>query len=90
MNICRFCNSELETIFVDLGSTPLSNSYLEKTSINENESYFPLCVYVCNNCFLVQLPEFEKPENIFRNYLYYSSYSQTWLEHAKNYVKKND
>jgi len=85
---CRFCNSDLNTVFVDLGESPLSNSFLDNNSIQQKELVFPLCVFVCDKCLLVQLPEFEKPENIFREYLYFSSYSDTWLNHAKLYSKQ--
>lgn len=71
---------------MDLGTSPLSNAFLKKEMLDNVEKKFPLCAYVCDNCFLVQLPEFEKPENIFEDYAYFSSYSCTWLEHAKNYV----
>jgi len=85
---CRFCNKLLTNIFVDLGTSPLSNAFLKEEMLNDLEKVFPLCVYVCDNCFLVQLPEFEKPENIFKDYAYFSSYSSTWLQHAENYVDK--
>jgi 2-polyprenyl-3-methyl-5-hydroxy-6-metoxy-1,4-benzoquinol methylase len=83
---CRFCNKPLTNIFVDLGITPLSNSFLKKEIIHNSEKKYPLCTYVCSSCFLVQLPEFEKPENIFEEYAYFSSYSSTWLHHAQDYV----
>jgi len=83
---CRFCNELLTKIFVDLGISPLSNAFLKKEMLDGSEKKYPLCAYVCDNCFLVQLPEFEKPENIFKDYAYFSSYSNTWLQHAKNYV----
>ncbi len=83
---CRFCNKPLTNIFVDLDTSPLSNAFIKKERIAEPERKYPLCAYVCDNCFLVQLDEFEKPENIFEDYAYFSSYSSTWLEHAKNYV----
>jgi len=90
---CRFCKEKLTNIFVDLDTAPLSNAFLKKEMLNNSEKKYPLCAYVCSNCFLVQLPEFEKPENIFEDYAYFSSYSSTWLHHAKNYVdmivKKN-
>ena len=90
---CRFCNELLTNIFVDLGISPLSNAFLKKEMLDGSEKKYPLCAYVCDNCFLVQLPEFEKPENIFKDYAYFSSYSSTWLQHAENYVdmmiKKN-
>ena len=81
---CRLCNSYLEHVILDLGPTPLSNSFLKTKS--EKEFVFPLKVYFCINCFLVQIPEYENPEKIFSNYPYFSSYSETWLEHCKNYV----
>jgi len=83
---CRYCGSELNQNFVDLGMSPLSNSYLNAEQINQKESFYPLHVFVCNNCLLVQLEEFESPQNIFTNYAYFSSYSKTWLEHAQEYV----
>ena len=70
---------------VDLGMTPLSNAFLEKSSLYEKESFYPLRVYVCEECFLVQLPDnVEPPKEIFSKYLYFSSYSTTWLKHAKD------
>ncbi len=86
MYSCRFCKCELKYTFVDLGATPLANSFLRREDMEKAEPFFPLHVRVCEKCFLVQLPAFEKPENIFSNYLYFSSYSQTWLDHAKNYA----
>lgn len=83
---CRFCNEPLINIFVDLGISPLSNAFLKKEMLGNSEKRYPLCAYVCDNCFLVQLHEFEKPENIFEDYAYFSSYSSTWLQHAENYV----
>ena len=83
---CRFCNELLINIFVDLGISPLSNAFLKKEMLNYVEKKYSLCAYVCDNCFLVQLPEFEKPENIFKDYAYFSSYSSTWLQHAENYT----
>lgn len=84
---CRFCNEPLTNIFVDLCTSPLSNAFLKKEMLDDSEKKHPLCAYVCDNCFLVQLPEFEKPENIFEDYAYFSSYSSTWLQHAKDYVQ---
>jgi len=83
---CRFCDKSLTHVFVDLGLSPLSNAFLKEEELNDTEPYFPLCVYICDKCFLVQLPEFENPQNIFGNYAYFSSYSETWLNHAKEYV----
>lgn len=85
---CRFCDSELKTTFVDLGMTPLANAYVKKAVANNKENYYPLHAYVCTNCFLVQLEEFETPANIFRDYQYLSSFSQSWLNHAANFVDK--
>jgi len=85
---CRFCNTKLNQLFISLGSSPLSNSYLTEEDLHKMEPHYPLEVYVCDNCFLVQLDEFESPENIFSDYAYFSSYSDTWLKHAKNYVDK--
>jgi len=85
---CRFCNNQLKNRFVSLGSSPLGNSFLTKEQLNKMEPFYPLEVYLCSNCFLVQLLEFESPENIFSDYAYFSSYSDTWLKHAKNYVDK--
>lgn len=83
---CRYCESEVTQNFIDLGMSPLSNSYLNEEQINKKEPFYPLHVFVCNNCLLVQLGEFESPQNIFTNYAYFSSYSKTWLEHAQEYV----
>ena len=82
---CRFCNTELSHLFASLGVTPLANSYLSKTDLGKMEPFFPLEAYVCSDCFLVQLNEFESPENIFSDYAYFSSYSNSWLSHIKNY-----
>ena len=83
---CRFCNENLELTFVDLGMSPLSNSFLKKSALTKKEPIFPLHAYVCKNCFLVQLEEFSKPQEIFNNYLYFSSISEIWLNHAKEFV----
>ena len=66
----------------------MANSYLTKEELQRMEPYYPLDVYVCDNCFLVQLEEFEHAEDIFSDYAYFSSYSDSWLQHAKNYVDK--
>ncbi len=83
---CRFCSQPLTVSFCDLGQTPLSNSYLNKDQLGEKEPSFDLHAYVCSNCLLVQIEEFEKPDKIFSDYAYFSSYSTTWLEHARKYV----
>ncbi len=83
---CRFCGSNLHHTFVDLGMSPLANSYINKDKLQHMEPFFPLNTYVCETCYLVQLPEFESPEGIFSDYAYFSSYSESWLNHAKNYT----
>ncbi len=83
---CRFCNANLTKIFVDLGMSPLSNSFLTADMLKKEEKFYPLQALVCDKCFLVQLPEIESPENIFDNYAYFSSFSDTWLKHSENYV----
>src|SRR5262245_47050186 len=82
---CRFCGTTLRHTFVDLGMSPLAESWLKPSQLNEMEPFYPLHVYVCERCFLVQLEEFESPEHIFSDYAYFSSYSDTWLQHAKHY-----
>lgn len=84
---CRFCGNALTYSFVDLGMSPLSNSYLRPEEIQEMEPYYPLHAYVCDVCYLVQLPEFQTPEKIFSDYAYFSSYSETWLRHAEDYTE---
>ena len=84
---CRICEENVEKTFVDLGFTPLSNSYLKKNML-KNEKKFPLHALICKKCLLVQLDEFESPKKIFSDYAYFSSYSKTWLKHAEEYVKK--
>ena len=84
---CRFCKTELEHVFIDLFNSPASNSFLTKEQLNEPEIFYPLKVYTCSNCFLVQVDEYKKSDAIFNNeYVYYSSYSTSWLAHAKKYV----
>ncbi len=84
--VCRFCSSVLRRTFVDLGTSPLCESFLSANERSEPESHYPLHVYVCETCFLVQLEEFVPPEHIFRDYAYFSSYSESWLDHARRYV----
>ena len=83
---CRFCGCKLEHTFVDLGVSPLVQSFLTFEQLNQMEPFYPLQVFVCGNCFLVQLQEFVAPEEIFSDYLYFASYSDTWLAHAKRYT----
>jgi len=85
---CRFCDAPLIQVVADLGSSPLANSYLEPADLQRAEAFYPLCAYVCDRCFLVQLPEFEAPEAIFSDYAYFSSYATSWVEHARRYVEQ--
>jgi SAM-dependent methyltransferase len=84
---CRFCGSPLEAVFVDLGASPLANSYLTAEQVGAMEPFYPLRALVCAECLLVQLEEFETPERIFSDYAYFSSYSSTWLEHCRRYTE---
>ena len=84
---CRFCGAALEHTFVDLGASPLAQSFLSLEQLSQMEPFYPLHVYVCGKCFLVQLQEFVAPENIFSDYLYFASYSDSWLAHAKAYTE---
>jgi len=84
---CRFCANSLKHTFVDLGVSPLANSYIDREQLQQMESFYPLHVYVCDKCYLVQLPKVQSPDNIFCEYAYFSSYSQSWLNHAKDYVE---
>ncbi len=85
-NGCRFCAAPLKHTFVDLGMSPLCESYVSAEKLNEMEAFYPLHVQVCERCYLVQLQEFVSPESIFGEYAYFSSYSDTWLQHASDYV----
>lgn len=85
VKLCRFCGADLQHTFVDLGMSPLCETYPAPADLNRGEIYFPLHVYVCSKCFLVQLEEYESPENIFSEYAYFSSYSESWLKHADTY-----
>lgn len=85
---CRSCQTKLKDVFVDLVNSPASNSYLSIEQLNESESFYPLKVWVCAACKLVQIDEYKKSDAIFDDdYAYFSSYSSGWLKHAKNYVE---
>ncbi len=85
---CRHCKKDLKHEFVDLISSPPANSFLSNEELNEPEVYYPLKLYVCHECFLVQIDEYKKATDIFNSdYIYYSSFSQSWLEHAKRYTE---
>jgi SAM-dependent methyltransferase len=86
--VCRFCAAPLEAVCADLGMSPLANSYLSPERVNAMEPFYPLRALVCGKCFLVQLEEFETPEQIFSDYAYFSSYSSSWLEHSRRYSEQ--
>ena len=83
---CRSCGRPLDLTFVDLGLSPLSNSYLDAEALAGPERFYPLHARVCRGCWLVQLPQAVAPEEIFSDYAYFSSYSDTWVEHARRYA----
>ena len=85
--VCRSCAAPLSTTFVDLGVTPLCQTHIAPDQLREMEPFYPLHAYVCDQCFLVQLQEFVSPQNIFGEYAYFSSYSASWVEHARRYVQ---
>src|SRR6476620_10210072 len=85
---CRFCKTELEHVFIDLFNSPASNSFLTKEQLNEPEVFYPLKVYTCSKCFLVQIDEYKKSDAIFDDkYVYFSSFSTSWLADAKKYAE---
>ena len=85
---CRYCKTTLTHQFIDLINSPASNSFLSKEQLNEPETYYPLKVYTCHTCYLVQVDEYKKSAAIFdSNYVYFSSYSTSWLQHAEAYTK---
>jgi len=86
---CRSCGAALAHTFADLGMSPISNAFLKADQLNRMEPFYPLHAYVCGACFLVQLEEFESPQQIFGdNYAYFSSYSDSWLDHARHYTEQ--
>lgn len=85
---CRFCGTGLQQTFVDLGMSPLCETYPSAADLNCGETYYPLHAYVCAECGLVQLEEYESQENIFCDYPYFSSYSDSWLRHCENYCNE--
>ena len=84
---CRHCRTPLTRSFADLGLSPLANSYVKPERVRAMEPFYPLHAYVCERCLLVQLEEFESPQNIFGDYSYFSSYSDSWLKHAERYTE---
>src|SRR5258706_4408592 len=83
---CRFCNTPLVHTFVDLGMSPLCEDHVKPEELKQMEPFYPLHAYVCSNCFLVQVEEFASPSEIFSDYAYFSSYSDSWLSHIKSYT----
>jgi SAM-dependent methyltransferase len=84
---CRFCRSPLTTTFVDLGMSPLCESFVPPERFDAMEPFYPLHVRVCDRCLLVQLPEYVAPDEIFTEYAYFSAYSDSWVEHARRYAE---
>jgi SAM-dependent methyltransferase len=84
---CRLCHLPLTTTLVDLGMSPLCESFVTADQIDQMEPYYPLHALVCRDCFLVQLKEYVKPEHIFTEIAYFSSYSTSWIEHARRYCE---
>jgi len=86
---CRHCHSELKHVFLDLGLAPPSNAYIDEANLNGPEAYFPLKLYVCEICWLVQTADYTSREALFEEgYAYFSSVSASWLKHAANYCEK--
>ncbi|MEA2191052.1 MAG: hypothetical protein QOI73_1173 [Solirubrobacteraceae bacterium] len=86
---CRFCGAPLEHVFADLGMSPVANDNVPLAQASAMEPFFPLCALVCSHCFLVQLAPYETPRPVFRDdYAYFSSYSTSWLEHARGYTEQ--
>lgn len=83
---CRFCAAPLVHTFVDLGLSPIANAFPGADDLGKDEPFYPLHTFVCTECFLVQLEEFETPDQIFSDYVYFSSYSDSWLAHAKRFA----
>jgi SAM-dependent methyltransferase len=84
---CNFCRRPLSHTFVDLGMVPLVSSYLQAADLHGAEVFYPVRVYVCDGCYLVQLPPAQTPEKLFSDYPYFSSVSASWLKHARAYVE---
>jgi SAM-dependent methyltransferase len=84
--VCMCCEAPLKHVFVDLGMSPLCESYVSREDLNRVEHFYPLRVHVCDRCFLVQLEEYVSPESIFTEYAYFSSYADSWVEHMRRYA----
>ncbi len=87
-NVCRLCGSDLSRTFVDLGMSPPCETYLVADQLDEPETFYPLHVRVCSSCLLVQLPAYIPAEDIFSHYAYFSSFSDSWVEHAERFVEQ--
>src|SRR5690349_3671709 len=86
---CRSCRAPLKSVLVDLGMTPISNALVRADHASFSERFYPLKSFVCNRCWLVQLEDFESPETHFHaDYVYFSSFSDSWLAHARSFVTK--
>jgi SAM-dependent methyltransferase len=88
LKACRFCGAGLRRTFVDLGMSPLCESYPSSAELSRGEVYYPLHVYICEKCWLVQLEEYESAESIFSDYAYFASYSDSWLRHCEKYCNE--
>lgn len=86
--MCRFCHTPLDHTFLDIGMSPLCQDHVKPSELNKMEPFYPLRAYVCDNCFLVQLEELVSPSQIYDDYAYFSSYSDSWLKHCRDYTEK--
>jgi SAM-dependent methyltransferase len=84
---CRFCGTRLRHSFIDLGMSPLCQTHISPDELNRMEPFYPLHAFVCHECFLVQLDEYVSPAEIFTEYAYFSSYSDSWVQHARRYAE---
>ena len=84
---CRHCSAVLGTTFVDLGHTPLCQTHIESSQLDQQEPYYPLHAWICSRCLLVQLEAVVPPQSIFKEYAYFSSYSDSWVQHAERYCQ---
>ncbi len=84
--VCRLCGARLTQTFVDLGMSPLCESYVSADQLDQPETFYPLHVRQCSSCLLVQLPAYVSGEEIFSDYAYFSSYSDSWVAHAKRFA----
>ena len=86
--LCRLCAADLTHTFVDLGMSPPCESYLSADQLETGEMFYPLHVRICAECLLVQLPAYIDADQIFSHYAYFSSYSESWVEHARAFVEQ--